>query len=177
MVGKTAYEFSLNDINGNLYSLSSMKTTSLLILYFFDVDSRPSTEGLLYLNDLQNNFKKSGLVVWGITTSPKENVSNYISKNKIRITILLDSGNVSKHYNARIVLPTNYIIGPNLKVLDAFQGGGKSINVLLKRMAEINLQRNNTLLAKGISDILENDLKDNISGKIADISLRSLPAY
>ncbi len=36
---------------------------------------------------------------------------------------------------------------------------------MLKRMAEINLQRNNTLLAKGISDILENDLKDNISGK------------
>ena len=41
--------FSLKDIKGEIYDLSTMKKNLMIILYFFDVDSRPSLEGLIDL--------------------------------------------------------------------------------------------------------------------------------
>ena len=163
--GQGAPAFSLQDINGKGFDLSGMKQQPLTILYFFDIESRPSQEGLLSLHSLVKKYKGTDLVVWAITTSNKEKVTNFVKSTGISFPILLDNSTVSSLYNARMVLPTICSIGPGLKILDYFQGGGKTTESMLVRVAERELQRKQTTLAKAISDEVIKKNPQNVKAK------------
>ena len=152
MPGQTAPVFSLKDVNGRTHDLSLMKDQSMMILYFFDVESRPSQEGLLSLDQLAKRYKDANLTTWGITLSPEEKVANFVARSNPRFPVLLDKSGVSDLYQARLILPTVCVLGPQLKTLDYFQGGGKTTEIMLIRLAERKLQRKQTMLAKAISD-------------------------
>ena len=49
-VNQKAPVFTATDINGSRHDLATMKTHPMIILYFFDVTSGPSQEGLLMLD-------------------------------------------------------------------------------------------------------------------------------
>ena len=78
------------------------------------------------LDALAKKYKESDLVVWGITRSGKGKISQFVSANKLGFPVLVDSGKVSDIYSARLILPTVCILGPDLELLDYFQGGGKT---------------------------------------------------
>lgn len=154
--GGQAEVFSLKGQDGKTYDLSSMKDNPLLILYFFDVESRPSQEGLLSLDQLVKKYKGTSLNVWAVTVSPKNRVGAFIKDSGLNFPVLLDSSNVSKRYDAKTVLPAVCVIGPGLRVLDYFQGGGKSTETMLVRVAERELQQKHTEFARAISsDIIQ----------------------
>ncbi len=69
--GQMSPVFSLKDMNGKTFNLSYIKEQPMITLYFFDVESRPSQEGLLSLNRLAKKYEKSDLIVWAITLSEK----------------------------------------------------------------------------------------------------------
>jgi tetratricopeptide (TPR) repeat protein len=163
--GQMAPDFSLKDLKGQTFDLSQMKERSMIILYFFDVDSRPSQEGLLSLNQLAKQYKGTDLTVWAITLSPKEKVTKFIESSGIGFAILLDVSKVSDLYQARQILPTVCTIGPGMKILDYFQGGGKTTETMLVRLAERQLQRKQTLLAKAISDDVIKKNPQNLKAK------------
>ncbi len=144
--------FSLKDIRGGKYDLSGMKQNRMLILYFFDVDSAPSQEGLLNLDQLAKKYVDAGLTVWAVTRSPRDRVADFVKKTGIAFPVLLDDSDVSGRYNARVVLPVVYVIGPGLEILDHFEGGGKAAEMMLLRVAERELQQKNTAVAKAISE-------------------------
>ncbi len=150
--GQTAPPFALKDLKGQTYDLSQMKDRPMIILYFFDVESRPGQEGLLSLDNLAKQYKKAELTVWAITTSEKEKVADFANGTGIGFPILLDNSTASNLYNANIVLPTVCIIGPRLKVLDYFQGGGKTTETMLVRVSERELQRKETKLVTALSE-------------------------
>ncbi|NOZ69973.1 MAG: tetratricopeptide repeat protein [Deferribacteres bacterium] len=162
---KEARVFSLEDINGRKYDLSGMKQKRMLILYFFDVESGPSQEGLLNLNQLAKKYADADLTVWAVTASPREKVADFVKKTAIAFPVLLDDSDVSSRYNARLVLPVVYVIGPGLKILDHFEGGGKATEMMLLRVAERELQQKNTLIAKAISEEIIRKNPRNIRAK------------
>ena len=126
-VGRQAPAFALNDVRGKRRDLETMEKHPMIILYFFNVASRPSQEGLFALNDLAGRYAEANLKIWGITISSKDKVANFKAQNNIIFPILLDDNAVvSDLYRARFVLPTVCILGPGLKVLDYIQGGGKT---------------------------------------------------
>lgn len=150
--GQMAPTFSLKDLKGQTHDLSAMKDRPMIILYFFDVDSRPSQEGLLSLHQLAKQHKESDMTVWAITLSTREKVMKFVESTGIGFPVLQDATKVSDLYRARQILPTVCIIGPGLKILDYFQGGGKTTETMLVRAAERELQRRQTKLAKAISE-------------------------
>lgn len=150
--GQAAPLFVLKDTHGDSFELVGMRDQPMVIIYFFDVNSRPSQEGLLHLDELAKTYKESNLVVWGVTRSDNAKVSGFLSRSKLSFPVLIDRGKVSDAYAARIVLPTVCIIGPDLKLLDYFQGGGKTTEKMLVTLAEHQLRRRNTEVAKAISD-------------------------
>ncbi|HQP12591.1 MAG TPA: redoxin domain-containing protein, partial [Candidatus Omnitrophota bacterium] len=152
--GSSAPVFSLSDAKGQIYDLSKAKDQSITILYFFAVDSRPSQEGLLNLNELAKHHPGSGLKVWAVTLSPPDKVRQFAAQTGISFPLLLDKGRTSDLYQARTVLPAVCIVGPGLKILDYFQGGGKATQAMLTRIAERELQRRETKLARAISDVV-----------------------
>lgn len=150
--GQTAPAFSLKDLNGKSHDLAAMKKSPMVVLYFFDAASRPSQEGLLSLDELAKKYKDANMTVWGITLSSRDKASAFASTAKPAFPILLDTGSVSDQYNARAILPTVCILGPDRKLLDVFQGGGKTMNVMLVRLAERKLQQKDNAMAIAISD-------------------------
>ncbi|OGP80602.1 MAG: hypothetical protein A2V86_16885 [Deltaproteobacteria bacterium RBG_16_49_23] len=150
--GQAAPVFSLKDLKGQTYDLSRMKERPLIILYFFDAESRPSQEGLLSLNQLTKQYKGTDLTTWAITLSSKDRATKFVESSGLSFPVLLDVSKVSDLYQARQILPTICTIGPGLKMLDYFQGGGKTTETMLVRLAERELQRKQTKLAKALSE-------------------------
>lgn len=163
--GQIGPAFSLKDLKGRTYDLAQMKDRPMIILYFFDVESRPSQEGLLSLNQLARQHKGTDLIVWAITLSPKEPVTKFVESSGLGFPVLLDLSKTSDLYQARQILPTVCTIGPGLKVLDYFQGGGKTTETMLVRLAERQLQRKQTVLAKAISDDVVKKNPQNIKAQ------------
>jgi tetratricopeptide (TPR) repeat protein len=163
--GQTAPVFSLKDLKGQTYDLSQMKARPMTILYFFDIESRPSQEGLLSLNQLAKQYKAADLTVWAITLSAKEKVAPFVSSTNLIFPVLLDASGTSDLYKARQVLPTVCILGPGLTLLDTFQGGGKTTEVMLVRVAERELQRRQTKIAKAISEEVAKKNPQNVKAK------------
>ncbi len=163
--GQPAPSFTLQDTAGTSFDLSQIADNNLIILYFFDADSRPSQEGLLNLDQLRKQYKDADLTVWGITLSPPEKTEKFLNLIKPDFPVLLDSGKVSAAYQASLVLPSVCIIGPGLKVLDYFQGGGKTTEIMLMRVAERQLQRRQTISAKAISEQVEKIDPGNVKAR------------
>jgi peroxiredoxin len=164
--GDSAPIFSLSDTKGESHDLSQMKKQIMHILYFFDAASRPSQEGLLQINKLAGKYSEADMTVWGITTSPKVSIDQFIEMAEPQFPILMDTHNVSDLYQARMILPTICIIGPDLKILDFFQGGGKTTEIMLIRLAERQMQRRQPLLAKAISDEVVKQNPANIKARV-----------
>ena len=163
--GQKAPVFSMKDFKGQTYDLSQVKERPMIILYFFDVDSRPSQEGLLSLNHLAKQYKEADLIVWALTLSPKEEVATFAKGAGLTFPVLPDETGVSDLYQASIILPTVCIVGPGLTVLDYFQGGGRSTETMLVRLAERELQRKQTAIAKAISgEVIKKD-PENIKAR------------
>jgi len=163
--GQMTPAFSLKDVRGTTYDLSQMRERSMIILYFFDAESRPSQEGLMSLDQLGKRYADADLIVWGITLSSQEAVSAFLARTQLRLPILLDSIGVSDRYQARLIVPTVCVVGPDLMVLDYFQGGGKTIEIMLMRLAERTLQNRQTMLAKAISDEVVTKNPHNVKAK------------
>lgn len=157
--------FSLKDVKGKIYDLSNMKNQPMVIIYFFDVDSRPSQEGLLNIDQLSKQYKDADLMVWGVTRSSKNKVKQFITKIRPSFPVLIDSSGVSDLYHARLILPTVCILGPDLKLLDYFQGGGKTTEIMLVRLAERKLQRKQTKIARAISEKVVKKNPKNVKAK------------
>jgi len=163
--GDTAPDFTLEDIYGRSHQLASMENHSLIVLYFFDTASPASQEGLLTLDKLLQKHQGTNLIVWGITTSPKNSVSDFITTNNAGIPVILDQKGVSALYQAELILPTVHILGPGRKIIDTFQGGGQGTEKMLINLAERELQRNDLHLAKAISLEVQSTHPDSIEAK------------
>jgi tetratricopeptide (TPR) repeat protein/peroxiredoxin len=163
--GQKAPVFSLKDVKGQIYELSAMKDRPMIIFYFFDSDSRPSQEGLLSLNHLAKQYKEADFVVWAITLSPREEAATFAASAGLIFPVLFDEKGVSDLYQASVVLPTVCIVGPGLTVLDHFQGGGKTTETMLVRVAERELQRKQTAVARAISNEVIKKDPENVKAK------------
>ncbi len=163
--GDEAPHFTLEDVYGRSHNLSAMKESSLIVLYFFDTESLASQDGLLSLNKLLSQYPTADLLVWGITRSSKNKVSNFISEHDTSFPIMVDNKEVSAKYEAEIILPTIYILGPGLKIIDYFQGVGGTTEKMLLSLAEKELQRDEAPIALALSKNITDKNPDNFEAK------------
>jgi len=163
--GQQAPSFSLRDLKGEVYALSSMGHQPMLILYFFHPNSKPSLEGLVCLDKIGKEYKNADLVVWAITRPPRDKLNDFLSTTSLGFPVLLDDSDVTGQYNPNKLLPTVCTLGPGGKVLDYFQGGGKGTEMMLLKLAERQLQRKQPMVAKAISEQIVKDNPKNLEAK------------
>jgi tetratricopeptide (TPR) repeat protein len=152
MSGEPAPSFTATGLDGRRHDLNAMAESPMTVLYFFDAGSPASQEGLLRLDEVAEKHRTAGMTVWAITRSSKEKAAAFSRDHQPAFPILLDDGTISDQYDARLILPTVCILGPDRIVLDLLKGGGGSTAVLLARLAERNLQRRETAVAKTLSE-------------------------
>ncbi len=164
--GEKAPEFSLKDTKGKEFALAQVKDRPMTILYFFDVASKSSQDGLFTLGGLLEKYARWDTVVWGITTAKPQAAADFVSKAAPPFPVLLDTTGVSDTYQARSILPTVCILGPDQQVLDVFRGGGKTTEIMLVRLAERSLQRKETAVAKALSEEVEKKDPANVQARL-----------
>ena len=163
--GQKAPGFTLADISGQQRSLKETQGRQMTVLFFFDAQSSASQGGLLMLDRLLQQYKDEQLAVWGITRSKPDAVNEFVRKTKIKFPILVDKADVSRLYDAQIILPVACTLGPGLEVLDYFQGGGKTAEVMLVRLAQRQIHRDQPQLAKAIATSVTQKDPKNMEAK------------
>lgn len=95
-----APDFTLQDADGNSYSLSSYKGISPVVIYFYPKAGTPGcTKQACGIRDNWSKFSENGIVVLGISVDSKEDIKEFILENNLNFPLLSDSNKeVSKAY-------------------------------------------------------------------------------
>uniref|UniRef100_A0A832CZI7 thioredoxin-dependent peroxiredoxin n=1 Tax=Ignavibacterium album TaxID=591197 RepID=A0A832CZI7_9BACT len=95
-----APDFTLQDSDGNSYSLSSYKGISPVVIYFYPKAGTPGcTKQACGIRDNWSKFSENGIVVLGISVDSKDDIREFILENNLNFPLLSDSNKeVSKAY-------------------------------------------------------------------------------
>ncbi|MBR9979832.1 MAG: tetratricopeptide repeat protein [Desulfatitalea sp.] len=159
--GQTAPAFTLPDLAGQQHGLTTIEGRQMTVLFFFDAGSDASQGGLLVLDRLLRQYDDRQLSVWGITRSDTDAVRRFNQNAQLQFPVLLDAADVSRQYNATTILPVVCVLGPGREVLDYFQGGGATVEVMLTRLAERQIHRNQPRLAEAMAEAATRQNPDN----------------
>lgn len=99
-VSDRAPDFTLQDSDGNSYTLSSYKGVSPVVIYFYPKAGTPGcTKQACGIRDNWSKFRENGIVVLGISVDSKDDIKEFIRENNLNFPLLSDENKeVSKAY-------------------------------------------------------------------------------
>jgi thioredoxin-dependent peroxiredoxin len=87
-------DFSLKDQDGNLFKISNYLGKKKLVIFFYPQDgSLNCTREACYFRDLSDVFDEADAVLIGISSQSVESHKEFAEKNRLRYTLLSDTGN------------------------------------------------------------------------------------
>jgi peroxiredoxin Q/BCP len=87
-------DFSLKDQDGNLFKISNYMGKKKLVIFFYPQDgSLNCTREACYFRDLSDVFDEADAVLIGISSQSVESHKEFAEKNRLRYTLLSDTGN------------------------------------------------------------------------------------
>lgn len=120
-----AYNFSLDDINGNTVTLNDLLKKGPVMISFWALWCVPCKEEMKYMNDIYNKYKDSGFVYIGMNQdSPKSSakVKSYIDSKGYDFIVLLDTdGHVFDNYGGQN-LPYSVLINRKGDIVKTYSG-------------------------------------------------------
>jgi peroxiredoxin Q/BCP len=90
-VGDLAPDFTLEDFQGNSYTLSQYRGESPVIIYFYPkANTSGCTTQACGIRDDYINFKESGVAVLGISVDSKDDIKEFVESNNLNFPLLSD---------------------------------------------------------------------------------------
>jgi thioredoxin-dependent peroxiredoxin len=87
-------DFSLKDQDGNLFKISNYLGKKKLVIFFYPQDgSLNCTKEACYFRDLSDVFDEADAVLIGISGQSVESHKEFAEKNRLKYTLLSDTGN------------------------------------------------------------------------------------
>ena len=139
-----AFDFTLNDLQGNEITLS--KINGLIVLDFWATWCPPCKAEIPYLVEFYQAYKNRGLKVLGVTAEKPDLVSSFITNfaaqgTDITYPILIDKDReISKMFGIRSI-PTTFFIAPDGKLLKKEVGFTEEYVPDFRKIIEDNLPR------------------------------------
>lgn len=99
-VGKPAPNFTLQDSDGNNFSLSDYIDKNPVVIYFYPKANTPGcTTQACGIRDSFNKFNENNIIVLGISVDSKESIKEFIKDHNLNFPLLSDENKeVSKAY-------------------------------------------------------------------------------
>jgi peroxiredoxin Q/BCP len=108
MVGDYAEDFTLNDQNGNEFSLYDNLDKKILLVFYPNDDTPVCNRQLLSYNDHLTEFEKNNIKVVGINTNTVKSHISFCNKLGLNFQLLSDiNKEVSRRYKALNLLGIN----------------------------------------------------------------------
>lgn len=139
-----AYDFTLEDLDGNEVTLSEID--NLVILDFWATWCPPCKAEIPYLVEFYNNYKNRGLTVIGVSAEDTETLLNFKKElaatgTDINYILLKDSGReVSTMFGIKSI-PTTFFISPSGKLLKKEVGFTEEFVPEFQKLIEENLPK------------------------------------
>ena len=120
LIGKDAFIFTATDINGNEYSLNSLKG-KIIVMNFWYVECKPCVIEMPELNKLVKNYKNKDVVFLGFATNDKSKIDSFLKKKDFSYNIIPNSKKIAAAYKVS-GYPTNIVIDKNSKIVYSTSG-------------------------------------------------------
>jgi len=122
-IGDPAPDFSLDDINGKMVSLSTFRG-KVVLLNFWGTFCPPCRAEMPSLNRVYLDLKDKGFTIIGLSVDRSEEpVRSLVSSNRIEFPIAIDKGkDVYYKKYATFALPLTYLIDKRGVVTEVFYG-------------------------------------------------------
>ena len=123
-VGMTAPNFTLQDSDGNTYTLSEYKDKSPVVLYFYPKANTPGcTTEACGIRDNWDKFKENNITVLGISVDSKDAIKDFIKDHNLNFPLLSDNTKqVCKEYgvlnNLGVASRITFIVDKEGKIAD-----------------------------------------------------------
>ena len=93
-IGNNVPSFTLPDQNGNLFDINSVLGKKNLVIYFYPKDDSPGcTAQACSFQDQFEVFNQADAVIIGISGQSVESHKEFAEKNRLKYTLLSDTGN------------------------------------------------------------------------------------
>jgi len=93
-IGSTIPAFALPDQNGDLFDISNYLGKKKLVIFFYPQDgSLNCTKEACYFRDLSEVFTETDAILIGISSQSVESHKEFSEKNRLKYTLLSDTGN------------------------------------------------------------------------------------
>lgn len=140
-IGTIAPDFRLKDLNGNEYSLSSMRG-KLVLLDFWYMACMPCIQALPHLEELHRKYNSHDLLVFGVDSRDERQIvllQEFLAKKDITYPTLLAPDTLDKIYHVS-GYPTIYLVGRDGKIKHCHCGYNDAFQYALEKRieAEIN---------------------------------------
>ena len=133
LVGKPAPAFALEDLSGNMVSLSKYKGKALLI-NFWATWCGPCKLETPWLVDLRNQYASQGFEIIGVSTDDidrgdkeklgeeKKEIARFVEQMHMPYPVLIEGDLLSKPYGGLDAMPTSFFVDRTGKVVAAQMG-------------------------------------------------------
>jgi tetratricopeptide (TPR) repeat protein len=146
--GDPAPPFELENIAGGRIGSAGLGERGLVVLAFLGLESKPSRELALALDELQKQHGPQGLTVVAIYGDAPEKVREFASQQKLSYAVAADPARQTlSRYGADKVVPMTYILAPGPVVAEVIPGGGAGAQQVLLAIAEKEFARGNAATA------------------------------
>jgi len=99
-VGNPAPDFTLQDSDGNNYTLSDYRGKSPVVVYFYPKANSPGcTTEACGIRDSFAKFKENNIIIFGVSVDSKKEIKEFINDHNLNFPLLSDENKeVSKAY-------------------------------------------------------------------------------
>lgn len=117
-----AYDFTLQDLDGNEISLSDFKGKGV-VLNFWATYCPPCEKEMPYLNNVYQAYKDKGIEILAVNAKePRILVSPFVEEKNVRFPILLDRTGTTVDQYKILNLPITFFIDEDGVIIEKFSG-------------------------------------------------------
>ena len=153
LIGKSAPDFMMTDINGKTISSENTKG-KVVVLNFWFTSCKPCVSEIPELNEVYEKYKKDTNVIFtSITFDKQDKVNSFLKKYPIKYPVVSDAKEICDLFKIT-GYPTNIVIDKNGKYFDYISGGfpqiGHHISNSIQNALENNKPVINSLPSNGV---------------------------
>ena len=160
--GDPAPPFALETLEGKSIAAQGLGDQGLTIVSFLALDSKPSRELAVALDEMQKKHGAEGLRVIAVAGDSPDALKQFVSQYKLGYEIASDPGKQTlARYGADKVVPMTYILAPGGVIADVVPGGGAGTQQVLLAVARKEFARGNTAAAGALyGEVARTDTKN-----------------